>query len=915
VASKGIGRCEGIVLPELITAIWLRIKALLRRRQLDRDIDDELQFHLAMREQKLAESGVPADEARFAAQREFGNATQAKEANRELWTFPSLETLWQDIRFGLRQLRRNPGFTTVAVITLALGIGATTAIFSVVNTVLLEPLPYPHANRIVQLMAGTDNSVALSVPEFMAMRRGAPALRNFALYTHSGADVSLTGGNYPQLLRALRVSASYFRLFGVPMAVGRPFSAEDDRPGGPHVVVISDGLWRSRFGGDPGVVGKPIELAGEPYVVTGVVGSTFRVAESTFRPHSAADIWLPLQANPYSTDPAGYLRGAAMIKPGATLAEANAQLKLETNEFRRKFPRAMAGPGETFRAMPMREVEVGGIRSALLILFGAVSFVLLIACANVANLLLARATLRKREIAIRAAVGAGRKRIIRQLLTESLLLSLAGGGTGLLFGFMGLRALLAINPGNIPRMSATGSSVTLDGRVLVFTIAVSLLTGILFGLIPAFHSSRSDLNAALKESGAWSGSALRQNKSRSILVISEMALALVLLAGAALLIRTLIAMRTVNPGFDPHNVVTMRMALTQFKKTSQVAQMVREAERRVGSVPGVVAVSAAWSLPLDSQFIGLSFTIVGRPLPGKSSETGSAAWSAVSPEFFRAFRIPLIRGRLFTEQDDAAAPGVAIIDQSMARKYWPKGNAIGAQIVVGKSVGPAFNDEPPREIVGIVGDAREYGLNYRPPPMIYVPIAQVTDGATSLIETVFPVWWAIRTRVPPFALSREIGNRLLQASDGLPVAQTESMDQLVVKSTAQTEFNMTLLTVFACVALLLAAVGIYGVIAYSVQQRTHEVGIRMALGATPQGVRRMVVRQGLILALVGVGIGTVAAFGLTRLIAKMLYGVKASDPVVFVLVAVLLTLVALLATYIPARRAARVDPMVALRHE
>jgi putative ABC transport system permease protein len=900
------------------TVSWTKhIGLMVRRQRSEYDLDEELQHHIELKTQENIEAGMTPEEAGYAALRAFGGVEQKKEACRDADRLRWIEDLIQDLRYGLRQLRRNPGFTAVAVLTLVLGIGATTAIFSVVNTVLLDPLPYPNANRIVQLTTGTDNLVALSVPEFMAMRRGTAALQNFALYTHSGADVSLTGGDYPQLLRALRVSASYFRLFGVPMAVGRPFSAEDDRPGGPHVVVISDGLWRSRFGGNLGVIGKPIELAGEPYVVTGVVGSTFRVAGSTFRPHSAADIWLPLQANPDSTDPAAYLRGAAMIKPGATLAEANAQLNLETNQFRRQFPRAMAGPGETFMAMPMREVEVGGIRSALLILFGAVSFVLLIACANVANLLLARATLRKREIAIRAAVGAGRKRIIRQLLTESLLLSLAGGGTGLIFGFMGLRALLAINPGNIPRISANGSSVTLDWRVLVFTIAVSLLTGILFGLIPAFHSSRSDLHAALKESSSRSGSGLGQNRSRSILVISEMALALVLLAGAALLIRTLIAMHTVNPGFDPHNVLTMRMALTgpQFRKTSQVAQMVSKAERRVGSVPGIVAVSAAWSLPLDSQFFSLPFTIVGRPLTGNSSQTGGVAWSSVSPEFFRVFQIPLIRGRLFTEQDDAAAPGVAVIDESMARKYWPKGNAIGAQIVVGKSIGPEFNDEPPREIVGVVGDVREYGLNYHPPPMIYVPIAQVTDGVTPLIETVTPVWWAIRTSVPPFALSRDIERRLLQSSDGLPVAQIESMDQLVVTSTAQTEFNMTLLTIFASVALLLAAAGIYGVIAWSVQQRTHEIGIRMALGATQQSVRRMLVRQGLTLALIGVGIGTVAAFGLTRLIAKMLYGVKASDPVVFVSVAALLSFVALLATYIPARAASRVDPMSALRHE
>ncbi|HTV54393.1 MAG TPA: ABC transporter permease [Terriglobia bacterium] len=881
---------------------------LFRRARTERRLDAELRFHLEQQIADYVAAGMAPEEARRRARLDFGGLDQVKKECRDVGVARLVETLIQDLRYGMRQLRRNPGFTAVAIVTLAVGIGATTAIFSVVNTVLLEPLPYPNANRIVQLVPST-HILGISVPEFMAMLRGTPGLQNFSLFTPAGADANLTGGDRPQQIRALRVSASYFQLFGASMAVGRPFiSAEDDRPGGPHVMVISYGLWRSRYGGDPGIIGKAIELSGEPYVVTGVLGRTFRT-------QPAADICLPLQADPNSTDPVNYLRGAAMMKPGATLTEVNAQLMVVTNQFRRKFPGAMASPGDTFMALPMREVEVRGIRRALLILFGAVSFVLLIACANVANLLLARATLRKREIAIRAAVGAGRKRIIRQLLTESFLLSLAGSGTGLVFGFVGLRALLAINPGNIPRIGVNRSFVTLDWRVLVFTIAVCLLTGILFGLIPAFHSSRSDLNAALKESGAWSGSVLRQNKFRSILVVSEMALALVLLAGSALLIRTLVAMRRVNPGFDPHSVLTMGMALTgpRFKKTVQVAQMVREAEQQVGSVPGVVAVSAAWSLPLKLQF-SLPFTAVGRRLTGKSPYTGGGQWSAVSPEFFGVFRIPLIRGRLFTEQDDTAAPGVAIIDESMARKYWPKGNAIGTQIVVGKGMGPEFN-EPPREIVGVVGDVRDFGLNYYPRPMMYVPIAQVTGGVTSLIETITPVWWAIRTCVPPSSLSREIGRRLLQASDGLPVAQIQPMDQSLVKSTAQTNFNMTLLTIFATFALLLAAVGIYGVIAYSVQQRTHEIGIRMALGATQQGVRRMVIRQGVTLALIGVGIGAVAAFWLTRLIAKMLYGVKASDPVVFVSVAILLSLVALIAAYIPARRAARVDPMVALRHE
>ncbi len=890
---------------------FARLRGISGRGRRAFDLRNEIRSHLAMEERENLESGMPPDEAHYAALQRFGNVTLAQERSRATWIWNGAERLWQDLRYGLRQFRRNPGFSVIAVVTLAVGIGGTTAIFSVVNTVLLEPLPYPNGNRIVQLACAT-NLLGISVPEFTAMRRAAPALQNFALYIHGGANVNLTGGNYPQQVRALRVSAGYFQLFGPSMALGRPFSAEEDRPGGPHVVVISYGLWRSRYGGNSGIVGKPIELAGEPYVVTGVLGRTFH-------PDLESDIWLPVQADPNSTDPADYFRGAAMIKPGATLAEANNQLKLEANWFRSKFPRALAGPRETFMAIPMREVEVDGIRSALLILFGAVSFVLLIACANVANLLLARAALRKREMAIRAAVGAGRARIIRQLLTESFLLSLAGGVMGLVFGFIGVRALLAINPGNIPRIGANGSAVILDWRVLAFTIAVSLFTAMLFGLIPAFHSSRSDLSVALKESTSRSGSGLRQNKSRSILVVSEMALALVLLAGAVLLIRTFIGMRTVNPGFDPHNVLTMRMALTgpRFKKTAGVAQTVREAEQQVGSIPGVVAVSAAWSLPLDSaEFFSLPFTIVGRPLRGKASHTGAAmwsGWSSVSPEFFHVFQIPLIRGRLFAEQDDAAAPGVVVINQSMARKYWPNGNPIGAQIVIGNGMGPEFN-EPPREIVGVVGDVREL-LNYRPPRMMYVPVAQVADGVTSLSERITPIWWAIRTRVPPFSLGRQVQRRLRRASDGLPVAQIQSMDQLVVKSTAQTDFNMTLLTIFACVALLLAAIGIYGVIAYSVQQRTQEIGIRMALGATPRGVRRMVVRQGVTLALIGVGIGTVAALGLTRLIAKMLYGVKASDPVVFVSVAVLLTLVALLATYIPARRAAKVDPMVALRHE
>lgn len=820
-----------------------------------------------------------------------------------------IEDLGKDFRYAARLLRRSPGFTATAIAALALGIGATTAIFSVINAVLLQPLPYPHPNRIVQLaLSGPQGKgYTLAIPEFVAMSRATRALQDFALYDFGGPGINLTGGDRPEQIKGIHASVNYFRVFGAPVALGRPFNSEEDRPNGPHVAVISYGLWRGRFGGDPHIVGRAIELGGQPYVVTGILARSFH-------PDPRSDIWLPLQADTNTTDQAHYLVGAALLKPGVTLAQANAELGLAASAFGRKFPGAV-GPKETFAAVPMREREVGNVRPALLILLGAVGFVLLIACSNVANLLLARATLRRREIAVRAAVGAGRGRIIRQLLTESVSLSLGGGSLGLILGFIGVRALLAINPGNIPRIGENGSAVGLDWRVLVFTVCVAVLTGILFGLIPALNASRSDLHATLKESGSRSGTGLRQNKSRATLVIVEMGLALILLAGAALLIRTFMVLRAVDPGFDTHQVLTMQMSLTgpRFEKTSGVAQMVRDAEQRVGSVPGVVAISESASLPLEGEF-GLPFNIVGRPLTGKSPYTGGAEWTCVSPEFFKVFRVPLRRGRPFTDLDIAAAPYVAIINEAMAKQYWKKGDPLGAQIVVGKGVGPEFN-EPARQIVGVVGDVRDAGLNRNPPAIMYVPEAQVTDGVTALNNRIVPVFWSVRTKVPPFSLGAAIQNELRTASGGLPVAHLQSMEQVVGETTARTDFNMALLTIFAGVALLLAAIGIYGLIAYSVEQRTQEIGIRMALGASPRAVRNMVVRQGMKLALIGVGVGVAAALGLTRLISSMLYGVKAWDPVVFVSVAVLLSLIALLATYLPARRASRVDPVVALRYE
>jgi putative ABC transport system permease protein len=667
-------------------------------------------------------------------------------------------------------------------------------------------------------------------------------------------------------------------------------------------------LWHSRYGGDPGIINRTIDLGGEPHTVIGVLGPTF--ASDTKN-----DVWVPLKPDPNSTNQGHYLKAAARLKPGVTLGQAKAAMKLAADEFNRRFPNSpVMGPGASFTAVPLRDSVVGDVRFDLLLLFGAVGFVLLIACANVANLLLARATIRKREIAIRSALGAGRARVIWQLLTESLLLSMAGGVLGLAFGYLGVRALLAMNPGDIPRIGEQGASVNLDWRVLAFTFVAAVLTGILFGLVPALSASRSDLSLTLREAGSRSGTGVRHNKARSILVIIEMALALVLLVGAALLIRTFAALRGVNPGFEARNVLTMQMSLTggRFEKAAAVELLVRSGRQRVESLPGVAAAAMTCCLPLEGGF-GLPFTIEGRPLKD-SPYHGGAGYLTVSPGYFEVFRIPVLSGRSFKDQDNSAGQRVVVITESMAKEYWPKGDVLGALITIGKGIGPDF-EEPPRQIVGIVADVHQGALNRPPDQLMYVPLAQVNDAIIALNNRITPMIWVVRTKLQPFSLSADIQHELREASGGLPVAHIRGMQQVVGESTARNDFYMTLLTIFAGVALALAAIGVYGLMAYSVQQRTQEIGVRMALGASPQQVRRMVVTQGMRLALVGVILGVGSALALTRLMNSLLYGVKPWDPAMIVLVAVLLSAVTLLATYLPARRASRVDPMVALRYE
>jgi predicted permease len=595
-----------------------------------------------------------------------------------------------------------------------------------------------------------------------------------------------------------------------------------------------------------------------------------------------------------------------------TAASANEQLQVAASDFRHKYPDAL-GPQAGFGTQSLEDLVVGNVRSSLLVLMGAVSFVLLIACANVANLLMVHATARKREIAIRAAIGAGRGRIIRQLLTESVTLAMIGGALGLALGVIGIRALLAVSPGNIPRIGVNGSGVSVDWRVLAFTATVSLMTGLIFGLLPALRASRADLSTTLKESGGQTGASIRHNKARALLVVSEMGLALVLLVGAALFIRTFVALRAVNPGFDAHQVGTMSMSLTgaRFQKTSAVAEVIRNGADRLKVLPGVEAAGATCCVPLQGG-LGLPFVIEGRPLTNGPFH-GGGGFALISSAYFSAFKIPVVRGRAFTDQDTGAAAKVAIINQAMARQYWPTGDPLTERITIAKGL-PELGDFT-RQIVGVVGDVRDGGLNREPRPIMYIPWAQVPDAHNVNLVGIAPLTWIVRTRAESSSLNSAIQNELRQASGGLPVARPRTMDDIVAKSTARSDFNMLLLTIFAGSALLLAAIGIYGLMAYSVQQRTQEIGIRVALGADSQNVRNMIVRQGMSVALLGVAIGLASAFGLTRIIASFLFGVTAQDPAVFVAVPLLLSAVALIGVWFPARRAARVDPAIALRAE
>ena len=827
-----------------------------------------------------------------------------------------METLLADLRYAARMLRGNPGFTGVAVAALALGIGANTAIFTVVNDVLLQPLPYPEPDRIMEVgrafqrpNGGENYGYSNSIPKYMVWRQN-DAFGSFALFGQSGPSVRIGTGDRPEQAKALHASQDYFRVFGVAPLMGRTFNAQEDAPNGPAVAVVSYNLWQSRLGGEPSLIGRSITVDGKPTTVIGILPKSF-VSEPV------ADLWLPIQADPASTNQGHYLRVAGRLKPGVTLERARAELKAAGERFRALYPQWME-KNEIAGMQPMRESMTGEVRTPLMILLGAVGFVLLIACANVANLLLARAAVRQKELAVRAAIGASRGRVVRQLLTESLLLALAGGTLGFALGSWGVRMLLLLAPGNIPRLTdgdgAHAAIPALDWHVAAFTIGVAALTAVLFGLLPALHTSKPDLASTLKEAGGRSGSSRAQNRARSVLVVSELALAIVLLIGASLMIRTFIGLRTTNPGIDPHNVLTVETSMgSAYGTTAKVDTFITQVTRRLESLPGVDAASAALVLPLTSG-VDLPFSIAGKPDPKGGPYNGDEQYRYVSPHYFRAFRIPLLRGRGFTEGDTGNSARVVIINEAMAKTYWPKEDPIGQVITIGKGIGPQF-EEPPRQIVGIVGNVLETGLGDRQTGVMYVPQSQVPQGLTELANSVLPLCWALRTAADPDGLRTAV-EREFHAVDGqMPVARMRTMEQVISDTVARQNFNMVLLSVFAAVALLLAAIGIYGLMAYSVERRTQELGIRMALGAAGGDVLKLVLWYGARLTAIGVGVGLGLAYGLVRVLSTLLFGVKAADPLSFAVTAGVLAAVAMAATLIPARRASKIAPAVALRGE
>jgi putative ABC transport system permease protein len=808
-------------------------------------------------------------------------------------------TLWQDLRYGLRVLAKSPSFTIVSILTLALGIGANTAIFTIVYGVLLRPLPFPEPDRIVQLAESykqLSDEMDIDSREWKRLQDYGKPFEYLAAYTSVGYN--LATGTGAEHLRGMPVSSAYFSVLGVHPALGRDFAEEDGSAGGQRVAIISYGLWARRYAADPARIGQKILLNGDPYTLIGVMPRGFSpVAVATDLPNSgAADVWTPLALVEDTAGSGENIGVLARLKRGVTAAQLQAQMEIVTQDFRREFP-GVVGQELVISFWPYQKMVGAEVRPYLLVLLGAIGFVLLIACANVANLFLARGGLRGREIAVRIAMGASRWRLFQQLLTESMLIALAGGAVGLLVAYLGLGSLLAVAPSDLPRVS----DIHLDGLVFAFTFLVSLLTGVLFGLAPALEASRAGINEALKEGAGRASAARGRALLRKLLIVGEFAISLVLLTGAGLMIATFSKLIHSDPGFNPQRMLTVQFWLigSKYDSTAQIEVFNRAAVQRLETLPGVdsAAIIAA-GLPLERGGNR------GVQMPN-SADWYSVDYREITPGFFRAMGIPLRQGRVFTEADTETADKVVIVNQAFVREHFPGRSPIGEHIFLGKSS---------CEIVGVVGDVKSY-LDQPPPPTTFIPSAQASYGTSALFEGWFPRSIILRANVDPASLSRAVRDAVAAVDPMVPTGSIRSMDQVLSHSLALRNFMMFLLSLFASLALTLATVGIYGVISYAVSQRTREIGVRMALGANPGDVLRLILGEGLKLVLAGAAFGIVVALLATRFISKMIYGVSATDPLIFLSVVTLLVVVSLAACYVPARRAMRVDPMVALRYE
>ncbi len=876
--------------------LWYRLRVLLHKKQSDEEMNREIEQHLAGLTSRYEAEGMSPAQARQAALKEFGGVEQIKERARaeRVWMWP-LE-FSRDLRYALRMLAKNPGFTFVAVMALALGIGANSAIFSVIDVVLVRPLPYRDAAQLVTVWEeATKLGFPFNTPSpanFLDWREQNSVFSGMA--ATADKSFNLTGSGEPERLDGERVSANLFSLLGADPFLGRSFLPEEDAPGKGDAVILSYGLWQRRFGAARDLIGKPIVLNGTSYRVIGVMPRDFVL------PGPKDQLWVPLAFESKEAASRGnhYLRVIARLKPGVTMQAAGSQMSTIAARLAQQYPQYNSQIGSVIRSM--REEVVGDVRPALLVLLGAVGCVLLIACANVANLLLARAAVRQKEIALRLALGAGRSRLVRQFLTESLLLGTLGGVFGLLLAGFGLEVLKRFIPNAISHPEAIG----IDLRVLLFAILISVLTALAFGLVPAMQALRFDLNATLKEGGRDSSSGAGRQRLRSMLIVGEIAVSFVLLIGAGLLINSFLHLRNLDPGFRPENLLAMKVELPELKYSDQTQRSTfyEELLRRVRELPGVKAAAVASNLPLTYDGDSIDISMEGQPDP-PPNERPSVIIRVVSPGYFETMGIPLLRGHEFTAKDyEKTVPGV-VISEKTARYFWPKEDALGKRLKPGSSTSPGRW----RQVIGIVKDVRQNDFVADPGLQIYFTYRQVDAFPPNAL--------VLRTSVDPLSLGPAVRRVVQEVDKDQPVSDIRTMSEIVSAAVARQRFSMLLLGIFAAVALILAGIGIYGVMSYSVAQRTREIGIRMALGAQKSDVLKMTVGQGLQLVIVGVVIGLAAALVLTRVMSSLLFGVSATDPMTFVTISLILLGVALTASYVPALRSMKVDPVIALRYQ